>query len=730
MVSGAGRPEAWTPSPHSPPAETTGTGLRFPCAFDAGVDRHYWDLEVTEDLSRSDGVTVEYGMEHPGAFRAVTLYARRGGDWYSVYLPVEAGPRRMFVPFDRLGNPEVDDLGGDLDRIRLSPWASDGGGEGALVLRGLSARRAALLLIEPGEASSPSPTERAYGGKVTDWLAEQFGHMNLPAARVSDEDLGEGGAVERFPLWVLPYNPQPSKEMLRVLEAHVERGGRLLVFYSPSESLAEVAGVKAGRYREADQPGQWTAMVFPEDWPGPKRVYQRETGHLIPVKPGDTGRIAAWWEDARGVRRPEPAVVVTDRAAWVTAVLTPEDDLAKRRMLAFLCDALVPDAGMAATAARARWEEVRARVSSGAVAADIREDMARADRLLTEGRVAEAWDVVDGAARALDLYAVETYAGDTDGMLGIWDHAGRGLYVGDWDRTARELSEAGITDMFVYAGPGAPSPGRAAVAGAKYGVRTHGWHICWKLHGVSPLEVRRYAREGRLQVGPDGEERAWFCPSVPENREMELRRLKQMASTRDLDGVHLDYIRWPDGPPCVCSSCERTFVEWVGAEVDWPEATREGPRHEAFLRWRAEVISAFVKEASEAVRTVRPGLTLSAAVWPAYPETVGRLGQDWAPWVRDGWLDFVAPMNYTGDAETFRRWLLEQVDEAGGGGRVAAGIGYTAAESRLTSAEVLRQLGAAREAGARGAVLFDLNHTFRGELLPVLRKLHTEGTQP
>lgn len=728
---------AWVAGSDTPSADVREDAVAFVCPLPEGVDRHVWDADLDLDLSGRDGLFVDYEFRNPEAFRAATLYLRSGDGWFAVYLPVQGGPRSTFLSrneFESLDNPDGWDR---IDGIRISPWKGSGG-EGRLLLRGLRAEDARILLVDPDPASVPGDAEREYARGLADWMAGAFDSLSLPAARIPGERLAEA-ELASFELALLPYNPDPSEPMLRALNDFMDQGGKLMVFYSGSAELAESAGMRLAPYRSSPGPGAWSAIGFGNGaWPGPDRVYQSGTEHLIPARPSKDGEVLAWWENARGEQSRDPAVAVSPRAAWVSAVLTPEDGAAKRRMLAFLADRLLPELGFARRAAAARLEEVRRRAGipwetflDGADDAEVLRALSReADRLAAE-QPAEAWDLAERLAGEIDRRMAARTPLPSFDMLGVWDHGDGGRVGGDWPGTLDLLAGAGITDVFTHAGRGRGVPIRLTEWAASRGIKVHAWHICWNLTGVPPSQLRRYGREGRLQVTADGATIPWLCPSNEKNRRMERRRLEALAETAGLEGVHLDYIRWPDGGRCVCPHCLESFTGHLGRRPDWPAVTEGGKHHPAYLDWRAEQITGFVREVSEALRERSPELRLSAAVWPDYPGTVERLGQDWPHWVKRGWLDFVTPMSYTDLDARFRDWTGRHVRLAGDADRVVAGIGFTSAESRLTPAQVLAQARTAAEAGARGIVIFDLNHTFRRELAPVLRLARSpEGVAP
>ena len=55
---------------------------------------------------------------------------------------------------------------------------------------------------------------------------------------------------------------EPTASELRTLKAMRARGGKLVVFYSASPSLAQLMGVKVLGYATAPYPGAWSRMNF------------------------------------------------------------------------------------------------------------------------------------------------------------------------------------------------------------------------------------------------------------------------------------------------------------------------------------------------------------------------------------------------------------------------------------------------------------------------------------
>jgi uncharacterized lipoprotein YddW (UPF0748 family) len=155
--------------------------------------------------------------------------------------------------------------------------------------------------------------------------------------------------------------------------------------------------------------------------------------------------------------------------------------------------------------------------------------------------------------------------------------------------------------------------------------------------------------------------------------------VRELVGTYDLDGLHLDYIRYP-GPG------------------------HDGPSLAGDLtpELRRETLTALVSRLASAARAERPGIAVSAAVIADEAKAVREHAQDWPEWMRRGILDAVAPMAYTADVPVFRAQVENAVARTRGSGPVWAGIGVY----RLGVPGMIAHVREARRAGARGVVFF------------------------
>ncbi len=225
---------------------------------------------------------------------------------------------------------------------------------------------------------------------------------------------------------------------------------------------------------------------------------------------------------------------------------------------------------------------------------------------------------------------------------------------------------------------------------------------------TSPKTLAALRAAGRLQEGPDGQPIDWFCPSQEINFEAMERPMVEIVSNYDVDGIQYDFIRYPSSSGCFCEKCRKRFETETGKPVaHWPQDCVDGPRHGEWVEFRCSRISALVERISTRIRQVNPKVKISAAVFRDWPDCRENNGQDWARWCREGWLDFVCPMNYTLDPELFAARAAIHRQAVPEGFPIVQGIGIASGAGTMeTSAELAVQIMLARQAGASGFVGF------------------------
>ncbi|MBK8189117.1 MAG: family 10 glycosylhydrolase [Vampirovibrionales bacterium] len=213
-------------------------------------------------------------------------------------------------------------------------------------------------------------------------------------------------------------------------------------------------------------------------------------------------------------------------------------------------------------------------------------------------------------------------------------------------------------------------------------------------------------------------------PANPECRAFLLSLLQELATRYDLQGIQLDYIRYPVSfPPDRFSYLATTWGYTPTARAQFAEKTgfdplnftKPGITSEQQALWqdwrsfRAHQVSDFVSVASQKLHAVRPDLALSAVIFAAEEESLIRKHQDWPLWARQRWVDFLAPITLTSALKSVASDTERVVQRATPYG-VPVVSGVFAPFNGNAAEDLLDQIEAARRAGAAGFAAFDTAH--------------------
>ncbi|UCE27031.1 MAG: family 10 glycosylhydrolase [Candidatus Coatesbacteria bacterium] len=194
---------------------------------------------------------------------------------------------------------------------------------------------------------------------------------------------------------------------------------------------------------------------------------------------------------------------------------------------------------------------------------------------------------------------------------------------------------------------------------------------------------------------------AWLDPGLPEVQDYLYNVLMDIVVNYDIDGLHLDYVRYSDGGALYNDEALKRYKRETGLPISDTAALDD---------WRRAQITRFVARLGNGVKREKPAVELSAAVFAVRKsKAYGECRQDWTTWLEEGIVDFVVPMAYSRDAGTVAEWVADGVSVKGdrflyagvwslvdGGGEPTSET-YSAIADRIT---------ASREVGADGIVLY------------------------
>ena len=692
------------------PAEFLAPGaVKLPVDFTAApAARASWDVKLPCDLRAEPGLQFDFVCGDLTQFTSFSCYLRSGDGWYSASFAPEENTvwTHIRIPkghFRTEGKPEGWEK---ISTMRISGWRA---GTNSTVC---AIANVATSGVKPDVAVVYAESLAAKGG------AESKGYMQFAAnVSASLDALGVGSAIiadtdltpellAPMKAVVLPYNPSVPTNAFTAIRSFVLGGRKLLACYSLPKEVADLLGVELkGTVRPTDR-GEASIAGFLRagtGLPNQPDFAPQQSWITSVVRPGKgTKTVATWGTGKKGAMK-YPALVRASTGVYMAHVWLGGTAGAQGQLMRAIVGDLAPELE-AGIAAREKAKEER--------------------RLAIRAWLADCPSKA-GEHRAFWCHSARGLGGDHN-----WDSSIRFLKGTGFNAILANLCWAGVAfydSKVLPVAPDVATRGDALkdclAACRKYGVKCHVWKVCWNMGShTSQAFADRMAATNRVQVGFNGTVKGrWLCPSNPDNQQLEIDAMCELARA-GVDGIHFDYIRYPDATHCFCAGCRTRFEAFAGGPVtNWPAQVRADESLK--LKWaefRASNITKVVRTVAERVRAESPGVQISAAVFRNPATDADTMGQDWPRWCREGWLDFVCPMDYVESAAMFKSQARVQ-QEAVGKAKLYPGIGLSCwTNDGEDAVRLAKQIQAVRDLGLGGFTVFNFDRRAEG-VLPLMR---------
>jgi len=138
---------------------------------------------------------------------------------------------------------------------------------------------------------------------------------------------------------------------------------------------------------------------------------------------------------------------------------------------------------------------------------------------------------------------------------------------------------------------------------------------------------------------------AYLDPGIPEVQEYTRNVLLDLISNYPLDGIHLDYIRYPDSN----YGFAKLAMEAYKRDVKFQDA-------DAWQQWKEDQVTNFMKDLYSNIKKISPNTKVTAAVISNLDEAE-RYSQNWTKWLQEGYLDQAYLMEYSTSTSTIEKHL-------------------------------------------------------------------------
>ena len=216
------------------------------------------------------------------------------------------------------------------------------------------------------------------------------------------------------------------------------------------------------------------------------------------------------------------------------------------------------------------------------------------------------------------------------------------------------------------------------------GINIHAWvnvYILWSSKSLPKNEQHIFhmqqqwldtTEEWPVDVGKkldkvavnNNNEGLFLSPNHPDVNGYLIKVFRELNTNYDIDGLHLDYIRYQEAEYGRNPYAIARFKSESGNDpgpwfLEMERSTIASPRLIANMkRWnnfKRKAVTSLVKDTRALVNEVRPDCIISAAVKPNLYIARERYFQEWNVWLAAGYLDWVVPMNYSSKKREFAR---------------------------------------------------------------------------
>jgi len=249
----------------------------------------------------------------------------------------------------------------------------------------------------------------------------------------------------------------------------------------------------------------------------------------------------------------------------------------------------------------------------------------------------------------------------------------------------------------------APTPPRSAL----HVVNVHPDWISVRADGrrmveMLPEEFEREKMEGM-----------YLAPGIPEVRRHLRDIVREIVTRYPVDGIHLDYVRYPEPTVGYDADTRTAFAREFGVDPMVLEQRdslalsvlggedRLADLRARWIQWRREQVTNLVRDIRRDLDQMGRNLKLTAAVIADQDAAQNRYLQEWPRWLEEGLLDAAIPMAYSPSTPIVERQIADAValpTER----QIWAGIGIYKQSARR-AAEKIRL---ARKLGVDGIALF------------------------
>lgn len=619
--------------------------------------------------------------------------------------------------------------------------------------------RAAEVSIIYGDNSLWNKKEVAFAERRATGMSRHLQRVGFDTEVYSDKDFKKALSKNCKTANLLMCQ-NPSKDFLAEINKFVARGGKLCIFYSDSPALAKVMGIKVDKFIKPQKVNdKWKRIVF--IWPRPIHMpddYAHELPSVMQLIPQGEAKSLGCWESASGEKGPAGIIEApngywvsflpseyanpTDYTLFVASIVGGTNKALWRSAAQNLrnnINASIPEKSVMALYEKYKntpYPKLKKKIES------LRKLNGEIDICFSKGLFAKAVPELCNLRKEIELIQAFLDGRIKLRVVAVWDKSTVAAHAKNKQAAVNKLKAAGVTDVFMeMAAPGWSVVSLPYIPVLKEkslekdvkemialyktaGIRTHAWIYSLNGEYMAQATWEDYRERGMTMEGvANNSAIRWLNPNHNQVKKALGEIAVFLVQNYGFDGIHLDYVRYPDFPTNHIKSPndKSKFMAYANLKkIDWPkDIAFKGKYRSQYDKWRTQNVTELVSHIRNELKKSAPNVTFSTAVFGRYPTCIYSIGQDWKAWIDDGLVDFVVAMNYTHDMNLYRELVSAQADTKYRE-KIVSGIGVNSFEGMLSVTQVFHQIRFAGFKKLRGISLYSYEEYLEAEVLPAL----------
>ncbi|MCQ2957984.1 MAG: family 10 glycosylhydrolase [Candidatus Gastranaerophilales bacterium] len=223
---------------------------------------------------------------------------------------------------------------------------------------------------------------------------------------------------------------------------------------------------------------------------------------------------------------------------------------------------------------------------------------------------------------------------------------------------------------------------------------------------------------------PKNQPEFWIDPSDKEGRQYLIDVACEITKKYNVDGIQLDYIRYPFQSNDNLMGFNHNSMEQYSAKTGEKLFQNNYATNIMWNKWKEENINTFVRKISANTKNIRKDLKISAAIF-SKPQAnrLNTIQQNYENWINNSYIDFLTPMSYSTSVEALNNNLscLMPQNE---GCLIYPGV----ALKHVNQTGLLKQITSIREHGFPGVSFFAVAQLDNEKMRMMKNALYSDNT--